>query len=179
MFIIEKLTKKSILLIAVIMIALVLLYLIFSGFFDTYASHKDVLATSSYEKIAEGDDWSVYAHEKDEMVCCLAYEGEKHPKSNIHTKLIPYVEEDGVVTELQKEWFPGRDKHFFVVEGRYYFPEEFSDVTGIACHILWSEYQGGEQHSSYLFSEDLTEEQQDAARKYIDEIDLEDSLPTY
>ena len=89
------------------------------------------------------------------------------------------AKEDGAVAEIQKEWYPGRDKHFFFGEQRYYFPEKFDHVTGIGCHILWSEYRGGEEYSAYVFSEDLTEEQKDAAREYIANMETEDTRQAY
>lgn len=94
----------------------------------------------TYEKIAGGDGWNIYAAEKDGLSCYFVYEGEKHPKSGIHTKLVLYAEEDGAVVEMQKEWFPDETSISSLESSRYYFSEEIRHVTGIGRHIrIWFE----------------------------------------
>ncbi len=166
----KKLSKKQVAVMLAIMVCLVLLYLIFSGSFRVYSSYQDVLSTAKHTELAAGDGWKLCVPEKEGLTPYFVYEGEQHPKTNISMKAIFY-EKDGHETKGRVDaWYPICDRHFFFGERRYYLPEGYEHLTGIACKVLWNEYRGGENQASYIFSEGLTMEQQQSAMEEIDDL---------
>lgn len=176
----ERISKKQILLMLLIIFCILLIYFIFSGTFNVNSSYNNVLSISKYDELAEGDDWQVYIPESNDnkLAPYFKYAGSKYPKSNIHIKAILYFKEGD---SAKVEWYPYADKHFFFGEQRYYFPEDYNNLQSIACKIVWNEYKGDKDYASYIFSNNLNDAEKASSLKYIDTFDLNenDSSPKH
>lgn len=166
----NRISKKQIIVMLLVMLCLVVLYLVFSGSFQVSSSYKDVLSTANYTEIAEGDGWKAYMPEKEGLMCYFIHEGDQNPRSSIHVKTAVYSNDGDKTKHEIYEWYPGCDRHFFFGEKRYYFPEDIGNPQDIACKIVWSEYAGGKTHTSYVFSKGLSEKDKQAAMEEIDDI---------
>lgn len=185
----KKMSKKQIMVMLLVMVILVLLYLAFSGCFVVNSSYKDVLSTAKHTELAAGDGWTACLPEKDDLMCYFVHEGDKKPRRNIHAKAVFYVGKGGKTERVVDEWYPTRDRHFFLGERRYCFPwyssaEDGEKIENMACKIVWSEHLGGETYSSYLFSKELSEDEKRTAMEDIDDIvinenDQDKSVPIW
>jgi hypothetical protein len=171
---VKKMTLKKILSMVVIMFSILFLYFVFSGVFSVHSSYRDVLTMSQYDEIATGDNWEIYVPESNDnnLSPYFKYNGSMYPQSNIHIKAVIYLKEGNIE---QVEWYPYSDRYFFFGEERYYFPEDYNNIQNIACKIVWNEYNNDQNHISYVFSNNLNENNKLFSLEYIDTIDINEN----
>lgn len=164
-----KMTRKKMIMMIVAIFIVAVTYFIAMGVFKVYSSYGDVLSISKGVIVAEEEgEWSFTLPEKNSLTPYFTFEGEKFPMKTISLRSIFYVKDNEEIKEKYISCELISDKHFFFGESRWYIPEKYGEIVSIYSKLAYREYPYGEMYYDYLYSSDLSQEQINRARAWVD-----------
>lgn len=165
----------------IVMIAVLLIYFVTSGFFNTSAPLKDVCSLSKATTLEESDSWSFYIPEKAGYNPYLVYKKEGSVAPKVSGVLYYEIEESKLLKKEIHESIK-KDRHFFVGEKRwifsglsildqknivkYYFRVQWEPISSLGGKFK-EDLSGVE--TEYFSSGNLTEEEKAEATALMEE----------